>query len=86
MKKRKELRKAVAESADRIKSNIYLGMLLEVSELFRKPLCEECTKLTDLQWEQWKAIRDILGMKSAEDIGSVNAIIDALKQANRRRA
>ena len=88
MKKRKELREAVAESANRIKSNIYLGMLLEVSEIFRKALCEECTELTELQWEQRKAIRDIISMESleAEDIGFVNAVIDASRQANRRRA
>ena len=37
-KTRKELRKDIAESANRLKSNIYLGMVLQVSELFRKSL------------------------------------------------
>lgn len=73
MKKRKELREAIAKSADGVESDIYLGMILEVSEIFRKALCEECTELTELQWEQRKAIRDILSMENVEtlkDIGT----------------
>lgn len=88
MKKRKELREAIAKSVNGIKSNIYLGIVLEVSEIFRKALDKECVELTDLQWNQRRAIRDIISMENmeAEDIDYVNAVIGAVKQANSERA
>lgn len=52
-KTRNELRREITESANRLKSNIYLGMLLQVSEIFRKALDKkEYAELTDLQWKQ----------------------------------
>lgn len=76
MKKRKELRVAIAKSADSIKSNIYLEMLLEVSEIFRKALDDkECVELTDLQWKQRSVIVDILGMTDAEKVRDIGTFI-----------
>lgn len=49
-KTRKELRKEIAESVSRLESDIFLGMLLQISEMFRKSFDdEECEELTDLQ-------------------------------------
>lgn len=76
MKKRKELREEIAKSADGIKSSIYLGMVLEVSEIFRKALDDkECAELTDLQWRQRAVISDILDMTDAEKVQDIGTFI-----------
>lgn len=78
MKKRKELREAVAESANRIKSNIYLGMLLEASELFRKASDnKEYAELTDLQWKQRSIICSVLDLEDAEKAANISCFINA---------
>lgn len=78
MKKRKELREAVAESANRIKSNIYLGMLLEVSELFRKALDnKEYAELTELQWKQRSIICSALDLEDAKKAANISCFINA---------
>jgi len=65
MKKREELREAITKSANGIKSSIYLGMVLEVSEIFRKALDDkEYAELTELQKEKRYAIMGILSMRS----------------------
>lgn len=87
MKKRKELREAIAKSANGVKSNIYLEMILEVSEIFRKSLdSKEYAELTDLQWKQRTAITNILDMKSAEDVSCINAVISGMRGTDIRRA
>lgn len=73
MKKRKELREAVAESANGIKSNIYLGMLLEVSEIFRKYMNDD--ELSDLQYAQRSVISSILSIKEADKIRDISTFI-----------
>lgn len=90
-KTRKELRKEIAESANRLKSNIYLGMLLQVSEIFRKAMDEkEYAELTDLQWKQRLVIGDILTMKNVEEVGFIVSMIAGMRQGkadlqNKRR-
>lgn len=90
-KTRKELRKEIAESANRLKSNIYLGMLLQVSEIFRKAMDEkEYSELTDLQWKQRLVIGDILTMKNVEEVGFIVSMIAGMRQGkadlqNKRR-
>lgn len=67
MKKGKELREEIAKSANGVKSNIYLGMILEVSEIFRKSLDDkEYTELTDLQWKQRSIICSVLDLEDVE--------------------
>lgn len=85
MKKRKELREAIAKSADRVESNIYLEMILEVSEIFRKALCEECTELTELQWEQRNAIQYILSMENVETLKGIGTFAIYYKQGGAGR-
>lgn len=76
MKKRKELREAVAESAGRIKSNIWLGMLLELSELFRKTLDDkEYAELTELQHDQRSIICSVLSLEDARKSADINAFV-----------
>lgn len=84
---RREIRKAITESANRIKSNIYLEKILEISEIFRKSLDDkECTELTDLQWKQRSAISNILDMKSARDVSCINSVINGMRGIDERRA
>lgn len=76
MKKRKELREAIAKSANGIKSNIYLGMVLEISEIFRKALDgEEYAELSELQRSQRTVICDILGMTDAVEVSDIGTFI-----------
>ncbi len=87
MNKRKELREAIAKSANGIKSNIYLEMVLEVSEIFQKAMDDkEYAELSRLQKEKRYAIMDIMGMKSAEDVGCINAVISGMRRINIGRA
>lgn len=80
-KTRNELRREITESANRLKSNIYLGMLLQVSEIFRKALDEkEYAELTDLQRKQRLVIEDVLSMEDAEEVGFIVSMIAGLKQ------
>lgn len=80
-KTRKELRKEIAESANRLRSDIYLGMVLQVSELFRKSFDgKEYAELSDLQWEQRGVIGDILRMKDARDISLIRSVIAGMRQ------
>lgn len=78
MKKRRELREAIAKSADGIKSNIYLSMVLEVSEIFRKALDgKEYAELTDLQWKQRSIICSVLDIEDAERAANISCFINA---------
>ncbi len=78
MKKRRELREAIAKSADGIKSNIYLSMVLEVSEIFRKALDDkEYAELTDLQWKQRSIICSVLDIEDAERAANISCFINA---------
>ncbi len=78
MKKRKKLREAIAKSADGIKSNIYLSMVLEVSEIFRKALDgKEYAELTDLQWKQRSIICSVLDIEDAERAANISCFINA---------
>ena len=80
-KTRKELRKEIAESANRLKSNIYLGMVLQVSELFRKSFDEkEYAELSDLQWGQRMLIIEVLGMKDARDVSLIHSVAAGMRQ------
>lgn len=80
-KTRKELRREITESVNRLKSNIYLEMLLQVSEIFRKVMDEkEYAELTDLQWKQRAVINDVLNMKNVEEIGCIISMIDGMRQ------
>ena len=81
-KTRKELRKDIAESANSLKSNIYLGMVLQVSELFRKSLDDkEYTELSDLQWKQRTAISDILRMRDAKKVSFIISLISGMGES-----
>lgn len=90
-KTRKELRREITESANRLKSNIYLGMLLQVSEIFRKAFDEkEYAELTDLQWKQRLVIVDVLSMEDVEEVGCIVSMIVGMRQGkanvqNKRR-
>ena len=76
MKKGKELREAIAKSANGIKSNIYLGMVLEVSEIFRKALDgKEYAELSELQRSQRTVICDILGMTDVGEVPDIGTFI-----------
>ena len=78
MKKRRELREAIAKSANGIKSNIYLSMVLEVSEIFRKALDgKEYAELTDLQWKQRSIICSVLDIEDAERAANISCFINA---------
>lgn len=78
MKKRKELREAIAKSANGIKSNIYLGMVLEISEIFRKALDgKEYGELSELQCRQRSIICSALDIEDAEKAGNVSAFMNA---------
>lgn len=80
MKKRKELREAIAKSANGIKSNIYLGMVLEISEIFRKALDgKEYAELTELQKEKRYAIMDILSMESVDNVSCIAALTAGMR-------
>ena len=86
-KTRKELRKEIAESANRIKSDIYLGMVLQISEIFRKALDgKEHAEMSDLQLEQRIAISDILSMKDAEEVSFIVSLIACMKDRGRRKS
>lgn len=90
-KTRKELRREITESANRLKSNIYLGMLLQVSEIFRKAFDEkEYAELTDLQWKQRTVIESVLSMEGVEEVGCIVSLIAGMRQGkanlqNKRR-
>ena len=78
MKKRRELWEAIAKSADGFKSNIYLSMVLEVSEIFRKALDDkEYAELTDLQWKQRSIICSVLDIEDAERAANISCFINA---------
>ena len=78
MKKRKELREAIAKSANGIKSNIYLGMVLEISEIFRKALDDkEYAELSELQYRQRSIICSALDIEDAERAAKVSCFINA---------
>lgn len=86
MKKRKKLREAIAKSADGIKSNIYLSMVLEVSEIFRKALDgKEYAELTELQKEKRYAIMDILSMEIVGDVSCIAALTARMRGIDIRR-
>lgn len=90
-KTRNELRREITESANRLKSNIYLGMLLQVSEIFRKAMDKkEYAELTDLQWKQRLVIEDVLSMEDAKEVGFIVSMIAGMRQGkadlqNKRR-
>lgn len=85
-KTRKELRKDIAESANRLKSSIYLGMVLQVSEMFRKSFDDdECVELTDLQWNQRSVIRDILSTNDAEKVSFIASLVAGMEEGKRRK-
>ena len=78
MKKRKELRDAIAKSANGIKSNTCLGMILEVSGMFRKALDDkEYAELTDLQYRQRSIICSVLDIEDAEGAANISYFINA---------
>lgn len=78
MKKRKELREAIVKSANGIKSNTCLGMILEVSGMFRKALDDkECAELTDLQYRQRSIICSVLDIEDAEGAANISYFINA---------
>ncbi len=86
MKKRRELREAIAKSANGIKSNIYLSMVLEVSEIFRKALDgKEYAELTELQKEKRYAIMDILSMETVGDVSCIAALTAGMRGIDIRR-
>ncbi len=75
--RRRELREAIAKSASGIKSNIYLGMVLEVSEIFRKALDDkEYATLSDLQYRQRSIICSALDIEDAEKAANVSCFIN----------
>ena len=83
---RREIRKAIAESANRIKSNIYLEMILEISEIFRKSLDDkEYAELSDLQWGQRGAIIDIIEMEEAKDVEHTRLFINSIKRRREKK-
>lgn len=78
MRKRKELREAIVKSANGIKSNIYLEMVLEISEIFRKALDnKECAELSDLQYKQRSIICGALDIKDPRKAADVSCFIAA---------
>lgn len=80
-KTRKKLRKEIAESANRLRSDIYLGMVLQVSELFRKSFDEkEYAELSDLQLGQRMLVIEILGMKDERDVSLIHSVVAGMRQ------
>ena len=80
-KSKKELRERIMESVNRLECRIYLTHVLEVAELYRKSLDkDDFRELSDLQWEQKKAICSILTMEEAETVSNINYLIAAFIQ------
>lgn len=82
---RKELREEIIKSVKGIRNNIYLGMILEISEIFRKALDEkEYKELSGIQWKQRSAISEILRMNNEKDIGSVINVMVTMRRYDER--
>ena len=82
---RKELREEIIKSVKGIRDNTYLGMILEISEIFRKALDEkEHKELSGIQWKQRSAISEILRMNNEKDIGSVIDVMVIMRRYDER--
>lgn len=82
---RKELREEIIKSVKGIRNNDYLGMILEISEIFRKALDEkEYKELSGIQWKQRSAISEILKMNNEKDIGSVINVMVTMTRYDER--
>lgn len=82
---RKELREEIIKSVKGIRNNDYLGMILEISEIFRKALDEkEYKELSGIQWKQRSAISEILRMNNEKDIGSVIDVMVIMRRYDER--
>lgn len=79
-KTRKELKKEITESINRLKSDIYLMIILEICEIYRKSMDDkECHELSELQWNQKKVINDILKTENAEHARMADDVINCLR-------
>lgn len=82
---RKELREEIIKSVKGIRNNVYLGMILEISEIFRKALDEkEYKEMTGIQWKQRSAISEILRMNNEKGIGSVINVMVIMRRYDER--
>lgn len=79
-KTRKELRKEITESVNRLKSDIYLMIILEICEIYRKSVDDKARhELSELQRNQRKVINDILKTENAEHASMVDVLINCLR-------
>lgn len=84
---RRELRKAITESANGIKSNVNLKILLEISEIFRKSVDDKkYIELSDIQWKQKGAIIDIMEMENVKDVEHTRLFMNSImrRRENKR--
>lgn len=80
MRTRNVIREELRQSVAKCKNTIYIEMLLEIAEIYRK-LSNESTfkEVSELEWEQYLAVSSIMRTKNIKHIKDTNCILRALE-------
>lgn len=82
--KRTEIRQQITESAGKIKNNIILNEILQISELMRRTMDEkEYMEVSEPEWDKRVLIRAVLNMDDPRSIRNLRAIADGMERRSR---
>lgn len=82
--KRTEIRQQITESAGKIKNNIILNEILQISELMRRTMDEkEYMEVSEPEWDKRVLIRAVLNMDDPRRIRNLRAIADGMERRSR---
>jgi len=64
----------------KIKNSIHLEILLKIAEIYRKAMSEEYKTLSELQWQQYMIIGEVMRTEDEKKIRMANTILSTLNK------
>ena len=81
MRTRNVIREELRQSVAKCKNTIYIEMLLEIAEIYRKLSNDSTFKETsDLEWEQYQIISSIMRTKNIKHIKHAKSVLRYLEE------